>query len=43
MGLVDNIKKEAQGNRTKIQSTEATQLEKIFNNMFYMDKHQITH
>lgn len=38
MGLVDNIKKEAQGNRTKIQSTEAATLEKIFNNMFYMDK-----
>ena len=38
MGLVDNIKKEAQGNRTKIQSSEAATLEKIFNNMFFMDK-----
>ena len=38
MGLIDNIKKEAQGNRTKIQSTDAATLEKIFNNMFYLDK-----
>lgn len=38
MGLVDNIKKEAQGNRTKIQSSDATALEKIFNNMFYLPK-----
>ena len=38
MGLIDNIKKDAQGNKTKIQSTEAAQLEKIFNNMFYLEK-----
>lgn len=38
MGLVANIKKEAQGNRTKIQSTDAAELEKIFNAMFYLDK-----
>lgn len=38
MGLVDNIKKEAQGNRTKIQSSDAAALEKIFNNMFYLPK-----
>ena len=38
MGLIDNIKKEAQGNRTKIQSSDATILEKIFNNMFFLDK-----
>ena len=38
MGLVDNIKREAAGNRTKIQSTDAAALEKIFNNMFYLDK-----
>lgn len=38
MGLVDNIKREAQGNKTKIQSTDAAKLEKIFNNMFYLDK-----
>ena len=38
MGLIDNIKKEAQGNRTKIQSSEAATLEKIFNNMFFLDK-----
>lgn len=38
MGLVNNIKKEAQRNRTKIQSSDATALEKIFNAMFYLDK-----
>lgn len=38
MGLVDSIKREAQGNKTKLQSTDAAALEKIFNNMFYMDK-----
>ncbi len=38
MGLVDNIKKEAQGNRTKIQSSDSAELEKIFNAMFYLDK-----
>lgn len=38
MGLIDNIKKEAQGNRTKIQSSEAATLEKILNNMFFLDK-----
>ena len=31
MGLVDNIKREAQGNKTKIQSSDAAALEKIFN------------
>lgn len=38
MGLIDNIKKEAQGNRTKIQSSEASSLEKILNNLFFLDK-----
>lgn len=38
MGLIDNIKKEARGNRTKIQSTDAAALEKILNNTFYLDK-----
>lgn len=38
MGLVDSIKREAQNNRTKIQSTDASQLEKIFNAMFYLPK-----
>lgn len=38
MGLIDNIKKEAMGNKTKIQSTEAAKLEKIFNNLFYLNK-----
>lgn len=38
MGLIDSIKKEAQGNRTKIQSTDAAALEKILNRTFYLDK-----
>ena len=38
MGLIDNIKREAAGNKTKIQSTDAAALEKIFNNLFYLDK-----
>lgn len=38
MGLVDNIKREAAGNKTKIQSTDAAKLEKIFNNLFYLPK-----
>lgn len=38
MGLVNNIKAEAQGNRTKIQSSDATALEQIFNRMFYLPK-----
>lgn len=39
MGLVDNIKREAAGNKTKIQSTDVAKLEKIFNNLFYLPKH----
>lgn len=38
MSLVSNIKKAAQSNGTKIQSSEAAKLEKIFNKMFYLDK-----
>ncbi|MBQ0112159.1 MAG: hypothetical protein KBT03_03425 [Bacteroidales bacterium] len=38
MGLVDDIKSEAKGNRTKIQSSDAAALEKILNEMFYLDK-----
>lgn len=38
MGLIDDIKKEAQGNRTKIQSSDAAQLEKILNKTFYLPK-----
>lgn len=38
MGLIDNIKKEAQGNRTKIQSSDAAALEKVLNNAFFLDK-----
>ena len=38
MGLIEDIKKDAFGNGTKIQSSDSTTLEKIFNNMFYLDK-----
>ena len=38
MGLLDNIKQEAKGNRTKIQTSEVTDLEKILNNLFYLEK-----
>ena len=38
MGLIDDIKKDARGNRTKIQSSEATELEKILNNTFFLEK-----
>lgn len=38
MGLVSNIKADAQGNRTKIQSSDAAALEQIFNRMFYLEK-----
>lgn len=38
MGLVDDIKKEAKSNRTIIQSSEAQELSKILNNLFYLDK-----
>lgn len=38
MGLVDDIKKEAKGNRTIIQSSEAQELSKILNNLFYLNK-----
>lgn len=35
---MDSIKREAAGNRTKLQSSDAGVLEKILNNMFYLDK-----
>lgn len=38
MGIIDEIKKDARGNRTMIQSTEALKLQKILNRMFYLDK-----
>lgn len=38
MGLVDDIKASAKGNNTKIQSSDAAALEKIFNRMFYLPK-----
>lgn len=38
MGLAEEIKKAALGNNTKIQSSEAAELEKILNKMFYLDK-----
>ena len=38
MGLVNDIKSEARGNGTKIQSSDASALEKILNQMFYLPK-----
>lgn len=38
MGIVDEIKKDAIGNKTKIQSSDAAVLEKIFNRMFFLSK-----
>lgn len=38
MGLADEIKKAAEGNGTKIQSTESALLEKILNKTFFLDK-----
>lgn len=38
MGVVDDIKKSAQTNGTKIQSSDAAALEKILNRMFYLPK-----
>lgn len=38
MGIVDDIKSQATGNGTKIQSTEAAALEKILNRTFYLPK-----
>lgn len=38
MGLLDEIKKEADGNRTKIQSSQEAELEHKLNALFYLDK-----
>ena len=38
MGIVSNVKKQAKNNGTKIQSSEAANLEKILNKTFYLDK-----
>ena len=38
MGLIDNIKKEAIGKNVMVQSTEAAELEKILNNLFFLNK-----
>lgn len=38
MSIVSEIKKDAIGNRTKIQSSDAMKLEKIFNKMFFLEK-----
>lgn len=38
MGIVDEIKKDAIGNKTKIQSSDAAVLEKVFNRMFFLPK-----
>lgn len=36
--ILDDIKNEAKGNKTKIQSSESLKLEKIMNKMFYLEK-----
>ena len=41
MGLVEQIKKSAKSTGTKIQTSEAAELEKIFNRMFYLEKDPI--
>jgi len=41
MGLINDIKKEATGNKTKIQSSEARELEVILNNLFFLPKNII--
>lgn len=38
MGLVEDIRKEATGNGTKIQTHEEKQIEAMLNNLFYLDK-----
>ena len=38
MGLIDDIKSNAQENGTKIQSSDAAQIEKLFNSLFYAKK-----
>ena len=38
MGLIDDIKTNAQSNGTKIQNSEAAEVEKLFNQLFYAPK-----
>ena len=38
MGLLDDIKKEAEGNRTKLNSNEEQEIEQVLNSLFYLDK-----
>ena len=38
MGLFDDIKKEAGGNRTKIQKSDEKDIEHLLNSLFYLDK-----
>lgn len=38
MGLLDDIKKEARGNRTKIQKSDEKDIEHLLNSLFYFDK-----
>ena len=38
MGIIDDIKRDAQGNGSKVQSSEANKLEGILNKMFYLPK-----
>lgn len=38
MGIIDDIKKDAAGNGSKIRTTESEKLDGLFNQMFYLDK-----
>lgn len=38
MGIIDDIKRDAQGNGSKVQSSEESKLEGILNKMFYLPK-----
>ena len=38
MGLKDSIKQAAKRNRTKLQSTDASKMEKLLNNCFYLER-----
>lgn len=38
MGLINDIKNEAKGKRIKVQSTQLTELDRLFNAMFFLDK-----
>lgn len=38
VGIIDDIKKDAKGNMTKVQTSEERDIEKLLNSLFYLDK-----